>query len=125
MKEICGHYRHYKEQKPYRAFCEAIDETGVRYVLYQKQYGDQSFWIRPYDMFFESVRIDENGTKKEVLRFTPTETPHGPTEELRELEQRMQKEAIIALHSETLAQYVVTAISRESGSVEVKLYSPK
>lgn len=53
-----GRYRHYKNQE-----YELIDivhhsETQEPLVLYRALYGEFGLWVRPYDMFFETVKID-------------------------------------------------------------------
>jgi len=60
-----GIYRHYKG-KDY----EVIDtvthsETMEALVLYRTLYGEYDLWVRPYDMFTESITL--NG--KSVQRF--------------------------------------------------------
>jgi hypothetical protein len=60
-----GVYRHYKN-KEYRVLCEAgHSETEERLVVYQCLYGDYSMWVRPKEMFLESVDVDG----KSVPRF--------------------------------------------------------
>ncbi len=53
-----GRYRHYKGN-----FYEVIDiarhsETEEEMVVYRKQYGDYSLWVRPLYMFLEEVSVD-------------------------------------------------------------------
>ena len=53
-----GRYRHYKGN-----FYEVIDiarhsETEEEMVVYRKQYGDHSLWVRPLGMFVEDVLVD-------------------------------------------------------------------
>ncbi|MGS2716678.1 DUF1653 domain-containing protein [Eionea flava] len=60
-----GRYRHYKGQE-----YEVIDvarhsETQEYVVVYRCLYGDYSLWVRPYDMFIETVTVD----KKSLPRF--------------------------------------------------------
>ena len=73
-ENISGKYMHYKGND-YDVFCEAFDINGNSYVLYQQCYGDKSFWLRPYDMFFETIQHDG----KEVKRFMPKFTQASPT----------------------------------------------
>lgn len=72
-----GLYRHYKG-KMYRVLGVARhSETGEWFVVYQKQYEDYGFAIRPYDMFRESVMY--NG--RSMLRFVLTSAdPPKPTD---------------------------------------------
>ncbi|RUO32452.1 DUF1653 domain-containing protein [Aliidiomarina soli] len=59
MKTIkAGTYRHYKGP-----LYEVIDtvrhsETNEWLVLYRPQYGERKLWVRPYDMFVETVEVD-------------------------------------------------------------------
>ena len=53
-----GKYQHYKG-----ALYEVIDEvkhseTDETLVLYKTLYGDFSLWVRPKEMFLESVNVD-------------------------------------------------------------------
>lgn len=53
-----GRYQHYKG-----AFYDAYDiathsEDETKLVVYRPCYGEKALWVRPYDMFFESVLRD-------------------------------------------------------------------
>lgn len=53
-----GIYRHYKGNY-YRVLHVAKhSETLEEMVVYQAQYGENGIWVRPLDMFMESVCID-------------------------------------------------------------------
>lgn len=53
-----GIYQHYKGNR-YRVIgVSRHSETGEPLVVYQCLYGDYSLWVRPLDMFMETVRID-------------------------------------------------------------------
>ena len=61
-----GRYRHYKG-KDYRVIGTARhSETEEWLVVYHTLYGDQSLWVRPLDMFRESVEV----AGEQVPRFT-------------------------------------------------------
>lgn len=67
-----GKYQHYKgnfyEVIGVAHHSETLEELVVYRALYHhEQYGDNSLWVRPKQMFLESVIVDG----KEVLRFTP------------------------------------------------------
>ena len=61
-----GLYQHYRGNK-YRVIglCRH-SETLEELVVYQALYGDYGLWVRPKDMFFETLMVD--GEKKN--RFT-------------------------------------------------------
>jgi hypothetical protein len=60
-----GRYRHYKG-KEYEVIATAKhSETLEEMVVYRALYGEYGLWVRPLDMFIETVIV--NG--KEVLRF--------------------------------------------------------
>jgi hypothetical protein len=53
-----GIYRHYKGPQ-YRVFGVARhSETEQEVVFYQALYGEQGLWVRPLEMFLESVQVD-------------------------------------------------------------------
>ncbi len=53
-----GRYRHYKGND-YRVIdLVRHSETEEWLVLYQPLYGEQALWVRPYDMFVETVDIN-------------------------------------------------------------------
>lgn len=63
---ITGHYRHYKGNE-YEVLGEGIHtETEEKPIIYKSLHEPFTVWVRPYDMFFETVVI--NG--KEIPRFS-------------------------------------------------------
>lgn len=57
-----GIYRHYKGNE-YQVYDVAThSETEELLVVYRPLYGKQDLWVRPYDMFIETVNAE--GTKK-------------------------------------------------------------
>ncbi len=53
-----GIYEHYKGNQ-YRVLSVARhSETLEELVVYQAQYGDYSWWVRPLSMFIEGVDVD-------------------------------------------------------------------
>lgn len=66
-----GTYRHYKG-KYYQVLATARhSETEEVLVVYRCLYGDYSLWVRPLEMFQESVLVDGH----EVPRFSPADAP--------------------------------------------------
>lgn len=64
-----GKYRHYKG-KLYEVLgtvrhSETLEEMVLYKALYESEYGKDSLWVRPKEMFLESVILDG----KEVKRF--------------------------------------------------------
>ena len=60
-----GHYRHYKGNE-YTVFgVVRHSETEDELVLYRQEYGDHSLWVRPKEMFLETVKVDG----RDVSRF--------------------------------------------------------
>ncbi len=53
-----GKYQHYKG-KYYEVLNVAThSETEEKLVVYKQLYGDYATWVRPYDMFTETVEVD-------------------------------------------------------------------
>ena len=101
-----GRYKHYKG-KNYDVYCIALDRMGNQFVLYRQGYGDKSFWLRPYDMFFESVFV--NG--QTLPRFSYIRNDKITVEKkIQELIQLIQKQAICIKNSENEQRYFITNI---------------
>lgn len=63
-KIVKGKYKHYKGQ-----FYEVLDiarhsETLEYFVVYKTLYGDFDTWIRPLEMFTETVEVDGKPIKR-------------------------------------------------------------
>ena len=55
---IGGKYEHYKG-KPYRVLAVAKhSETLEEMVVYQQEYGEKGIWVRPKEMFLETVVVE-------------------------------------------------------------------
>ena len=54
-----GIYEHYKGNKYQVIDTVKHSETEELMVLYRTMYGEKDLWVRPFDMFFEDVIIDE------------------------------------------------------------------
>lgn len=58
-----GIYKHYKGNH-YRVFGVVNhSETLEKMVHYQALYGEEKHWVRPYDMFFEEIKVENTGEK--------------------------------------------------------------
>ncbi len=64
-----GLYRHYKGNLYEVIMAARHSETEEWMVVYKALYGDEGFWVRPYDMFVETVIVEG----KEVPRFEKIE----------------------------------------------------
>lgn len=59
MKEVkCGRYRHYKGREYEVLGVARHSETEEELVVYRPLYGKGGLWVRPLDMFVETVDID-------------------------------------------------------------------
>jgi hypothetical protein len=65
-----GRYRHYKGQDYKVIEVARHSETNEWFVVYQCLYGDYSIWVRPFDMFTETVMVEG----KEISRFAYIES---------------------------------------------------
>ena len=53
-----GRYRHYKG-KEYTVIGVALhSETQEKLVVYRQEYDDHGLWVRPKEMFLETVAVD-------------------------------------------------------------------
>ena len=62
-----GRYRHYKGNEYTVIGTARHSETLEELVVYRQEYGDHGLWVRPKQMFLETVKV--NG--QDVLRFRP------------------------------------------------------
>jgi len=53
-----GRYRHYKGGEYDVLGTVLHSETEERLVLYKPRYGDRELWVRPLEMFCETLEID-------------------------------------------------------------------
>jgi hypothetical protein len=60
-----GKYRHYKGNDYQVIGVATHSETESRLVVYRPLYGEQELWVRPLEMFTETVTVDG----KSVQRF--------------------------------------------------------
>jgi hypothetical protein len=59
-----GRYRHYKGKQYIVLGVAKHSETLEEMVLYQQDYGDRGLWVRPKEMFLESVEIEGQTTAR-------------------------------------------------------------
>ncbi|EGG95123.1 hypothetical protein IMCC1989_1756 [gamma proteobacterium IMCC1989] len=57
-KLASGLYKHYKGQEYQVIEVARHSETQEWFVVYRCLYGDYSLWVRPYEMFIETIVID-------------------------------------------------------------------
>ena len=60
-----GRYRHYKGNEYIVLEVAKHSETLEEMVVYRQDYGEQGLWVRPKEMFLETVEVDG----QEVPRF--------------------------------------------------------
>lgn len=59
-----GRYRHYKGNLYEVLGVARHSETEAEFVVYRALYGDGGLWIRPKEMFLETVVIDGQAVKR-------------------------------------------------------------
>ena len=53
-----GHYKHYKRGDDYTVIDIVFhSETEETLVLYRAEYGERQLWVRPLEMFVETIDI--------------------------------------------------------------------
>jgi cupin 2 domain-containing protein len=65
-----GRYRHYKGPEYTVIGTARHSETFEELVVYRQEYGERGWWVRPSEMFAESVEVEG----REVPRFAPLGT---------------------------------------------------
>ncbi len=55
-----GIYQHYKGQLYQVLHVATHSESQEKLVVYQCLYGDYSIWVRPLEMFTESITLDDD-----------------------------------------------------------------
>ena len=68
-----GIYQHYKGPLYQVLHVATHSETQEKLVVYQCLYGDYSIWVRPVDMFTESITLDDD---REQERFKLIQEVH-------------------------------------------------
>ena len=53
-----GRYRHYKGKEYSVLRIARHSESQEELVVYRQAYGDHGLWVRPVEMFLESVEVD-------------------------------------------------------------------
>lgn len=53
-----GRYQHYKGAEYEVLYCARHSETEEWLVVYKQCYGDESVWVRPLEMFCETVSVE-------------------------------------------------------------------
>lgn len=74
--KVHGIYRHFKGNLYLVEDIATHSETGEKYVVYRALYGENTVWVRPYDMFAEEVV-----GKSQKHRFEPYVIPDARSQE--------------------------------------------
>ena len=98
MSEVMlGRYRHYKGKEYTVIDIARHSETLEQLVVYRQEYGDHALWVRPKQMFFETVMVDG----REVPRFQPLGSSSQDGESIKnifdDLPQHLPKELVQTL----------------------------
>ncbi len=89
-KDIIGKYRHFKGNEYLVYGSCLVGDNNEKYILYERLVNN-SFWIRPYDMYFETVERDGKTFKRfELVNLEDLKIDSG---------------VVIATHSESLEEY--------------------
>lgn len=93
-----GRYRHYKGQEYTVIGTARHSETPEELVVYRQEYGNHGLWVRPKQMFSETINVDG----EDVPRFRPLGSSSGHVGEtvtniFEELPQHLPKEVVQTL----------------------------
>lgn len=110
----CAVYKHFKGNE-YSVYSRAITVENEQFVLYRQNYGDNNFWIRPVEMFYDEVSY--NG-KDNIPRFKYLSKLNAK-EQMRELVGILKENNIAITHSETNKKYFISSINDETSEVVV------
>ena len=72
-----GRYRHYKGQEYTVLGTARHSETLEELVVYRQEYGEYGLWVRPKQMFSETVKVDG----RDLPRFQPLGSSSAPVGE--------------------------------------------
>ena len=64
MTLIPGVYRHFKGNQYQLIEIATHSETGEKFVVYRALYGERGMWIRPVEMFDETIIRDGKTIKR-------------------------------------------------------------
>lgn len=99
MSEILpGRYRHYKGNEYTVVGTARHSETLEEHIVYRQEYGEHRLWVRPKQMFSETVNVDG----KDVPRFQPMglsseQVSEGVTNIFDDLPSHLPKEVVETL----------------------------
>ena len=94
MNEITpGRHRHYKGNEYTVLGLARHSETLEELVVYRQEYGEHGLWVRPKQMFLETVKVDG----QEVPRFQHLPSKDGKTNLFSDLPQHLPQELVQTL----------------------------
>ena len=70
-----GRYRHYKGNEYVVIGVARHSETDEELVVYRPDYGEQRLWVRPKEMFLETVEVDGQQVPRFVFLGEENEEP--------------------------------------------------
>lgn len=92
---LAGRYRHYKGNEYTVVGTARHSETLEELVVYRQEYGEFGLWVRPKEMFRETVTIDGQQLPRfEPLRLSREEIGHSITNVFEELPAQVPKELV-------------------------------
>lgn len=109
----CGEYVHFKG-KPYIVYGTGVLEGSEEYVIYRHDYGTREFWIRPTEMFKETIERDG----KVMQRFRLT-AKVSDEESLKALADVFAGGVFPLYHSETLLAYEIAELDAKNGVIKL------
>lgn len=109
----CGTYKHFKGNS-YYVFGIANTTNGEEFVLYKEDYGTHNFWIRPKQMFLESIKDKDSDTNIKRFKLYKEETPKDAIKKLSNI---LRNKNVLIKHTENGKNYYIAILEGHTNQI--------